>query len=141
MSVSNTKENIFTRFGSWISKVWHSISNFFKPDNIENVPVSSLSEYLRKHLQFIDNIIKNYKPGQKGGISFDAPKISNTSKTQKATEPTKVQTKTEEKVVEKKSPSTKKPEPKSEQYGDLDKFTKILSGNTMKKDGPSRDDE
>ena len=44
MSVSNTKENIFTRFGSWISKVWHSISNFFKPDNIENVPVSSLSE-------------------------------------------------------------------------------------------------
>lgn len=73
MAVSTTKENIFTKFGAFISRIWHSISNFFKPDNIEEVPVSSLSTYLRTHLKFIENIISHYKPGQKGGISFDAP--------------------------------------------------------------------
>lgn len=73
MAVSTTKENIFTKFGAFISRIWHSISNFFKPDNIEEVPVSSLSTYLRTHLKFIENIIAHYKPGQKGGISFDAP--------------------------------------------------------------------
>ena len=56
MAVSTTKENIFTKFGAFISRIWHSISNFFKPDNIEEVPVSSLSTYLRTHLKFIENI-------------------------------------------------------------------------------------
>ena len=154
MAVSSTKENIFTKFGAFISKIWHSISNFFKPDNIEEVPVSSLSTYLRTHLKFIENIISHYKPGQKGGISFDAPIVQDEQNKESSVEKTKSKEKSKEVkkaktsasqnlenldvASSKKAASAKKSVEKQaqKQYGDLDKFTNILKGKDI--DSPER---
>lgn len=134
--MTSSKKNIWARFGSVVSKFWHSITDFFKPDNIEEVPVSSLSTYLREHLKFIENIISHYKPGQKGGISFDEPiqsediKEKKPSKAQeeKKTKPTTSRSIKPKIDDEDKQKSAK--EKKGSEYGDLNKFTDILkSGN------------
>lgn len=135
MAVSTTKENIFTKFGAFISRIWHSISNFFKPDNIEEVPVSSLSTYLRTHLKFIENIIAHYKPGQKGGISFDAPIQTAEIEKEDAEKAAKVAIKQKSKVKESAKAKKENVENKQttsrqekKEYGDLDRFTDILKG-------------
>lgn len=129
--MTSSKKNIWARFGSFVSKFWHSITDFFKPDNIEEVPVSSLSTYLREHLKFIENIISHYKPGQKGGISFDEPiqsediKEKKTSKAKVKVQEEKKTKSTASKTVTPKVDNENKQQPNSE-YGDLNKFTDIL---------------
>ena len=134
--MTSSKKNIWARFGSFVSKFWHSITDFFKPDNIEEVPVSSLSTYLREHLKFIENIISHYKPGQKGGISFDEPiqsedvKEKKTSKSKvKAQEEKKTKTTTSGSMKPKIDDEDKQKSAKEKtdsEYGDLNKFTDIL---------------
>ncbi len=117
---ANIKQSFLLKIREFFAQIKNSLAKFFKPDNIEEVPVSNLPVFLRNSLALIDKIVSHYKPGQKNGISFDEPVVAEKQNVKGKPSISKEKTKNDKKV-----------------YKNLDNFSSILKGEKF----PDKTDE
>lgn len=121
---ANVKQSFLFKVREFFAQIKNSLSKFFKPDNIEEVPVSNLPVFLRNSLALIDKIVSHYKPGQKNGISFDEPVVTEKQNVKAKAAISKEKAKNEKKI-----------------YKDLDNFSSILKGEKNVNKTDERDKE